>query len=70
MMRPKSVIAAEAAQTPEVKAAGKKAHAALNDQAMSDAEANAIILAYNAMSNAVAVCTREQFRKAWPNLCK
>ncbi len=60
MKAPKNIIAMEAAQTEEVKAAGKKAHEALFDKNMSDEEADKIIIAYNAMPNAVALQTRAQ----------
>lgn len=64
MRAPKSVRAAETAQTTEVKIAGEKAYAALLNADLSDSEANAIIIEYNAMPNAVKMLTREEYRKA------
>ena len=58
MLAPKSVRAAESAQTEEVRAAGATARQALDDKKMSDAEANAIISAYNQMPNAVKLILR------------
>ena len=62
MMKPKRVREAEAAQSPEVREAGEKAHKALFDDTMSDEEADAIITAYNAMPNAVKKLTRTEYR--------
>ena len=65
MMKPKTVVAAEAAQTQEVKDAGAAVHAAMLDATKSDAEVDAMVAAYNAMPNAVAEITRAQYRTAW-----
>lgn len=64
MFAPKSVRVAESLQSPETKGAGVLARKALWDKNLKDTEADAIILAYNAMPHAVAVCTREQYRKS------
>jgi len=64
MMRPKTVVAAEAAQK-EVKDAGAAVNTAMLDATKSDAEVDAMVAAYNAMPNAVAKITRAQYRAAW-----
>ena len=64
MMKPKTVIAAEAAQTQEVKDAGAAVNAAMHDATRSDAEVDAMVAAYNAMPHSVAKITRAQYRAA------